>query len=389
MLTRRVIDDPGELESLAPAWRELMGRSQIDELALTPTWVTTWWRTFGAGRELRVLAVHEDGNLIGLALLQRRRHLYGGWLPFSRLELLCTGEDQHEEICSPYVGILAQRGREAVASDQLALALTRGELGPWDELHLTAMVETDSILAPLQDSLRRGGMRPRAQVINASAFIALPATWDDYLAGLPSQRRYFVRRTLRDLEAWLAPDGRETLVRSSQDLERGQSILYELHRQRWQGEGRPGVFEAPRFRAFHEAVMAAFLDGRDAELELCWLERGGAPVSVLYNIVYGGRVYFYQSGRVLDAPKGVRPGIGAHLVAIRRAIADGRREYDFLEGAHLYKSQLSSEERRIVEIRALSPALTSRALETARARLWAAREHGRSLWQKLQRPPSA
>ena len=34
----RVIEDPRELAALSSEWRELMTRSQIDELALTPPW---------------------------------------------------------------------------------------------------------------------------------------------------------------------------------------------------------------------------------------------------------------------------------------------------------------------------------------------------------------
>ena len=79
-----------------------MAESQIDEIALTPSWVTMWWRVFGdASRELKAVAFREDGKLSALALLIRRRHLYGGFVPFWRIELCCTGEDQREEICSP------------------------------------------------------------------------------------------------------------------------------------------------------------------------------------------------------------------------------------------------------------------------------------------------
>jgi CelD/BcsL family acetyltransferase involved in cellulose biosynthesis len=102
--------------------------------------------------------------------------------------------------------------------------------------------------------------------------------------------------------------------------------------------------------------MRAFLD-RNA-LELRWLSVRGEPVAALYNLTWNDKVYFYQSGRKLDVPSGVRPGIVIHLRAIRRAIEAGRREYDFLGGASQYKRKLATATRPLVSVRAVrSPVL--------------------------------
>lgn len=386
VIVRRVIEDPRELALLASEWRELMATSQIDELALTPTWVLTWWDVFGAalGGELRAVTFRDDGKLVGLAPLYRRRVKHGGVLPVWRLALCCSGEAESEEICSPYLGILAAHGREAAIAESLAAALSTGEVGQWDEVVLTSLSESDPMVKALETALGRAAMQPQLEQIDASAFVPLPESWDAYLASLQGQRRYFVKRTLRDLEAWFGKAGGERRVTSHDDLARGQAILYELHRERWRAEGRDGVFEAPRFKRFHETIMKAFLDGTDAELELCWLEHEGRPFAVLYSFIYKGRIHFYQSGRSLDVPKTVRPGIGAHLFAIKRHIEAGRAVYDFLEGEQMYKSQLSSEERRLFSLRALSPSLRSRALEEARKALVVGRSRARELYARIR-----
>jgi len=390
VIVRRVIEDPRELAALAPEWRALMERSQIDELALTPTWLLTWWEIFGSvgGATLCTVAFRRAGKLIGLAPLYRRRRLHGGVLPVWRIELCCTGEDEKEEICSPYVGILAERGAEADVAHALVDALGRGELGTWDELSFTSLVEGDTLLPPLEEALRRARMQPALSQVNTSSFIRLPASWDAYLASLPSQRRYFVKRTLRDLEAWFGADGGERSVATADDLAKGRVVLYDLHRQRWQAEGKDGVFASPRFRRFHEAIMSAFLEKKDAALELCWLEHKQQAVAVLYSFIYKGRVHFYQSGRTLETPKTVRPGIGAHLFAIRRHIQLGHSEYDFLEGEQMYKSQLSSEGRRLFGLRALSPSLRSRAIEQARKALVVGKSRAAELLARIRSKPA-
>jgi CelD/BcsL family acetyltransferase involved in cellulose biosynthesis len=386
LIVRRVIEDPRELAQLSPEWRELMTRSQIDELALTPTWVLSWWEIFGGalGGELRAVTFRDDGKLVGLAPLYRRRVKHGGVLPAWRLALCGSGEAASEEICSPYLGILAERGRETAVAESLAGALAAGELGAWDELVLAALSESDALLKPLETALGRAAMQPELEQVDQSAFMRLPKSWEAYLASLQGQRRYFVKRTLRDLEAWFGNAGGERRVTSHDELARGQAILYDLHRERWRAEGSDGVFDAPRFKRFHETVMKAFLDKTDAELELCWLEHEGRPFAVLYSFIYKGRVHFYQSGRSLDVPKTVRPGIGAHLFAIKRHIEAGRDVYDFLEGEQMYKSQLSSEERQLFRMRALSPALRSRALEEARKALLVGRKHAREIYARIR-----
>src|SRR2546428_694094 len=82
--------------------------------------------------------------------------------------------------------------------------------------------------------------------------------------------------------------------------------------------GAGGVFASARFTRFHDLVMPKLLsDPREGGLDLTWLSVRGRPIAIAYNVTYGDRVFFYQSGRALDLPKGVRPGIALHALAIR------------------------------------------------------------------------
>lgn len=86
-------------------------------------------------------------------------------------------------------------------------------------------------------------------------------------------------------------------------------------------------------------------------LELRWLSVGERPLAAIYNIRWNNKIYFYQSGRTLDLPPNIRAGIVLHAHCIRQAIADGCREYDFLQGVSQYKQQLALSSRPIVQFR--------------------------------------
>jgi CelD/BcsL family acetyltransferase involved in cellulose biosynthesis len=148
-----------------------------------------------------------------------------------------------------------------------------------------------------------------------------------------------VRRSLRDFDTWSA--GRAEIKRAltPEELAEGQRVLFASHAERWQKEGRRGVFASVLFRTFHQRLMPELL--RRGQLDLRWMVVDGRPLAALYNYVYAGRVHFYQGGRVLDLPKHLRPGIVLHASAIRDAIDAGHREYDFLAGTSRYKQQLS------------------------------------------------
>jgi len=355
-----------ELVPFEPAWRELLARSSSNEPTLTPLWLHAWWRVFGAqgGRELEVVLFFEGERLVGLAPLLRRWHWYRPGIPFRRLELLASGEPEADEISSDYIGIVAERGREQAVVDELAAMLASRRLGRWDELVLPAMDGGAPTSGLLVAALERVGIRAESEVTSTCPYIELPSTWDAYLALLPSASRYRVTRSLRDFERWAAGDAKLHEARTPAELAEGNRVLRVLHGERWRADHSDGVFVSPQFSSFHEEVMGSLL--AQGALELLWLTVRGEPVAVVYNLVWNGKVYFYQSGRKLDVPKGVRPGTVLHARAIQRAIAAGRREYDFLAGASRYKLELATATRPLVRVRAVRSPLLEAVHRTLR-----------------------
>jgi len=353
-----------ELLAHEPAWWELLERSDQNEVTLTPFWLGAWWQVFGNdGRRLKALLVYERGRLLGLAPLLSRRHWYRPGLPFRRLELVGSGEAEEDEICSEYLGVVAERGREAEVVSELAGALATGQLGPWDEAVFPALRGGNRAPAALIEALEHVGIPTSMTVTSECPYIQLPSSWDDYLRLLSSPARHFVKRSLASFEEWAGADAEFHFAQNPADLEQGSRVLRDLHSERWAAAGQDGVFSSARFRAFHEQVMRALL-ARGA-LDLSWLVVRGEPIAALYNFMWNRRVYLYQAGRKLDLPTTVRPGIVMHLHSIRRAIDAGHLEYDFLGGASQYKLKLATAKRPLLAVRSVhSPAL-ERARETA------------------------
>lgn len=374
-LTSSLLEDIEDLEALRSEWDELLADSAVLGPMLSPFWLLTWWQTFGPvdGRRLMAWTFRQGGRLVGLVPALRRTHRYFGVLPMRRLELLGSGESEADEIMSEYLGPIVARGFEVAVAN--ALAAVWASEPDWQEIVLTALDGSSPGVAGLEPALTAQGWDLEIPAANHCPFIELPSSWENYLSALSSHDRYWAKSSLRDFAAWAGDEWQVQRASNQAELVRGREILHELHAQRWQQDGKQGVFASSRFLQFHDQVMPRLLEQN--ALDLCWLSVHGKPIAVLYNIVWRNGVYCYQIGRSVTVPKRIRPGAVLHLFEIKRAIESGRQEYDFLGGDALFKRQLALAKRPLLKIRIVRPSLAEaarRILEGARLALREARK---------------
>jgi CelD/BcsL family acetyltransferase involved in cellulose biosynthesis len=364
-LTCSVVTDVGELESLRAEWLDLLGRSDSNEPMLSPAWLLNWWHVFGPadGRRLRTLLFRNGGRLVGVAPLLWRRHWYKPGLPFRRVEFLGSGEREEDGVGSDYLNVIAEGGAEEPVARGLVDALVSGRLGAWDEVVLPVMNGEGRMPRLLVDGFARRGLRASLDVTDQAPYVPLPPSWDGYLKQLGQRNRYLVTRSLRDFEAWAAGAAVFHRAETPEQLEEGKRLLTRLHRERWSADGAPGTFRTPRNLAFHDRVTAELL--ADGALELVWITVRGEAVAAQYNLLWNGKVYYYQCGRKMDVPPKVRPGVVLLARQIRVAIEAGAREFDFLGGASRYKMQLAAALRPLVRLRVARPGVLERARRLA------------------------
>lgn len=357
-----VVRNIAELRALSEDWEQLLVRSAANVPTLSPSWLLAWWDVFGADdhRQLRTLAFHDGDRLVGLAPLLARVQPYRLGIRFKRLELLGSGEPESDEICSDYLGVIADADAESAVADAFVQAVVGGRVGAWDEVVLDAMDGSTAMPRLLATALGHHGIDVALAESGRAPYVPLPATWDAYLAALAPSRRASVRRSLRRFESWAGSPPELRYASTPAELKEAQGVLRALHGDRWAIEGDAGVFASQRFRAFHDRVMPELLD-RNA-LDVGYLEARGRPVAAFYNIVWNGRSSFYQSGRAVDVPPQVPVGVVMHACLIRDAIERGLGEYDFLAGMSRYKLEFALGTRPLVTLRTARPSL----VETAR-----------------------
>ena len=277
-LSVKMVSHIDELATYKRRWSALLERSATNEPTLSPAWLLSWWDVFGDEdkRKLSAMLFFEGERLVGLAPLLVRRHWYPPAIPFRRVELLASGEPDQDAICSEYLGVIAERGMEAPVAFAVVEALVSGALGPWDELVLPLLDGSGPMPALVAETLGKAGFLVALTTQSLAPYIPLPNTWDGYLAALPSQRRYVASRAMREFDQWAAGTLAVREVRTASDLEEGKRVLFALHAERWQEEGRSGVFASPRFSAFHDRVLPALLE--QGALECFGSKRMASPL---------------------------------------------------------------------------------------------------------------
>ena len=338
-LTVRVIRTEAEWDAIRSQWDALYAACPSAAATLDFGWLRGWWTEYGAEYGpggLRVVTVWRETRLLAALPLyvQRAR---GRRLGVRCLRFISTGEAEHEETCPEYLGLLCVPGEELECA-----AAVWAEVGrlDWDELEL---LDLDADSAFVRTGTVPPGVRPFSR--GTCPVADLTGGFASYLDRLTATGRQRVRRLLRESEqesVTFEMVGADRLAGAYEDLVR-------LHQERWMADGKPGVFGAPRFVAFHRRLIEEWLPRGQAVLGR--LSVGADPVVVLYGFVKGQKFDFYQSGMRREAAGILRsPGNLAHLLMMKALAERGVTAYDFLRGSSLYKERLATTENHLVGI---------------------------------------
>jgi CelD/BcsL family acetyltransferase involved in cellulose biosynthesis len=365
-----LIQDVSRFGALAREWDDLLVSSGADSLALTHHWLSTWWSVFHDGRELCVLLARDEENrLVGAAPLCRRAVLHRGLLPFSRLELLASGEDEADEIDSDYLDVILAPGHERAALERLLRWLVDEAPFDWHELLLPTMRESSVTPWLCQQLAPSLGLRRPALVHRAGVILPLPPGVEDLRRGDLHDVMKDVRRRRRRLEE--KGVARLFWTTTREEYERYWPALVALHQERWQGAGRPGVFASEKFLRFHERIGVELAATGAARLAV--IELDGRPVALRHLFVHAGVVHGYQAAWDVHLDRHL--GLGKILTGwvLEAAVGEGLTAYDFLKGVTPYKRHWSKHTHYQVDVRMERPSVRARVRTVMEAGLDVAR----------------
>jgi CelD/BcsL family acetyltransferase involved in cellulose biosynthesis len=279
----------------------------------TPAYLKLWWEEFGAGRLVIATGV-DEGTVAGACVFQAE----DGLLTF------LGGFD-----VTDYMGPVARPGLgETFAKELLTTVSAEVE---WERADLRGLPDRAPWAGLLEAAAGAQGLRSQRGDDGVCPVLALPATYEEYLASLPSKLRHEIRRKERRLYA----DFGEVTVEfaTEQTLPAMFDRFIELHRM---SEGPKGKFMHAGMEIFFRRLGEAFLPPHVFHLGFVRID--GAEAAGVIGFGFKDSFSLYNSAFDRQFSKW-SPGMVLIADTIRRSIEDGRKVYDLLKGDPEYKSR--------------------------------------------------
>ncbi len=305
-----------ELARLEPEWRELLARCPAAPVFLSPVWLKTWWQEFGADKELVLLSVRDDGELVGVAPLMRS----GGQMAFA-------GDT---EVCD-YMDFACAGGCQPALLTAVLRSLSEE---PWQELSLWAMREDSPALAALPAACAEMGLQLQVEPEDVCPQLSLPGSWEEYLAGLDRKDRHELRRELRRLPQAGEPE--LEVLAAPPDVVAALDDFLRLHTA---SRAEKAAFMTEQMARFFRRLVSALAE--EGLVEMTFLKLGGKRVAAVLCFRGDRQTLLYNSGYDPEYA-GFSVGLLSKALALQRAIGLGHKRFDFLRGAEPYKYDLGA-----------------------------------------------
>src|SRR5438552_2765208 len=196
----------------ASAWDGLVAATRLRSPFLSWTWQHEWAQAFAPTRRLEIRVVQDDGGHL-VAILPLYEDSPG-------VLRMIGGAD-----VSDYLDLIAVEGREEEA--WTALLQSRGtERVEW---RLHAVPGASATVVALPQLASASGVAATASVEERCPVLALPRSWDTYLASLSGKHRHELQRKMRRLERE-APEARVSSAGDPAEVGARLSQFLVLHR---------------------------------------------------------------------------------------------------------------------------------------------------------------
>lgn len=317
------------------SWEELFSRRPSPSAFLHPDVCSVWVGSKWGRTAVQYVARTEEGLPIGSWFLSQRsgRFLIGNG---ATAWLNADGGPASDALFIEYNELLVAPGHEDDVLDAFVSQIRHSHFG-----QLVVSGAEGSFSSKLRHRFEDWHVECEAWPCAYVDLRAVRETREGYLGLIGPNTRYRIRRSARRFQR----TGVLTTQVASSPAEAMEWLesLYRLHQRYWRDRGEDGAFASAERRSMHRRL--ARLSGSEDLVQILRVCAGDAIVGLLYCLVAGGRVMFYQSGIDYSLDPSAHPGLFLHAVAIQHFADRGYAEYDFLaspSGKDLYKQQLAT-----------------------------------------------
>ena len=283
-----------------------------------PLWLKVWWQEFGAEAELYLSTVRQREKVIGIAPLLVRE---------GRASLIGS-----VDVCD-YLDFVVVPGRERDFFSALLDDLKEKGI---NQLDLRPLRPDSTVLTHLVTIAQNRGYEVLCHPEDISFELALPSTWDEYLAILTTKQRHEVRRKLRRLSEAGKVDYH--FVEDSVAVHDSMDAFLKMFTE---SRTDKAAFLTAQMESFFRSLADNMAEA--GLLRLGILELDTLPTAMVMCFDYNDCMYLYNSAY---NPKynSLSVGLLCKVLCIKESIQEGKKRFDFLKGDETYKYHLGGGE---------------------------------------------
>lgn len=348
LLKIKVYDTDDALEALSGLWKDLSDRVH-GHIYMSNEWADCWWRYFGKNkqRSLFLITVWELDDLVALAPMYMGISKVGPYIVERRLQIIGSGGSPNEQFgymddygISDFLDFLVdQRYAEEVA--EIFLEIFRSDEYKIDRVTFHQAGDNSFIMNYLYPRMKSSGLEYYLAHTDTCPYIELKN--QDSIKSYIKRVKSNARRRFRQTRRAIGTDegfSIESIV-LSKEISPAVERLIELHQNRWNELGFPGVFHDKRFTGFFKEIVRTSYANKWLWFKQARDESGVCALRMILK--YNGRYYDYISGFDNDCPSSkYRPGIGLLLDLVEETIDENIERIELLRGEEGYKYDFTS-----------------------------------------------
>jgi CelD/BcsL family acetyltransferase involved in cellulose biosynthesis len=332
-LSLRVFTSFEDAREIVPAWDRLIERLD-GSLYMTPRWCEVWWRHYGRGRQLRLIAVLAGDELVGMLPLCIDRL----WVPVGRTRVAkLVGADSTVSLVELPIELPFTQQALTLCLERL-LVVDRVDMvhfGPCSAAtpQLAGVAGAVSALGDVAEVVRD------REAGSHTAF-ELPDGFEAYLGGLSKNQRSNYKRNVNKLSKAFAFD--VDVLSSPAEVESEFDAFIDMHQAQWQAVNKLGHFgDWPGSRAFALDLVREL--ARSGQVRLIRLIADDQVLSYYWCFVAGSTYYWRLPARVFgeswDQFSLGRVGL---MKMMEVASAEGVTSIEAGTGRYEYKDKLNA-----------------------------------------------
>lgn len=313
-----------DLQEIDVSLERLLSQREERPVFLHPAWLRAWLSEFCGSNEPCFCVARGDG--------------------FSAVAPLLRTDDRLTFIGDPSICDFMDFVVDAARPKEAYAALWRAVCAQeWSELDLWGLMASSPTREQVGALARAEGYAVEEQLEAVAPRLALPATWEEYLASLNKKDRHELRRKIRRVFESGGGVGLEVLSRQD-EVAAAMDTFLELHTRSRQDKTE---FMTPAMAVFFRRMASSL--AAEGLVRLFILRINARPAAAVLCLDAGSYLYMYNSGYD-PAFAGLAVGLVSKALCLRWALENGKKGLDFLRGNEAYKYDLGARDQEIYRL---------------------------------------